>query len=354
MLPMGRMFDKANLIATALAGSWRQSPAPLPISVTELDIVTPLLLESGAGALGWKRVANSDRRTAAAALELEQAYRLHALQSAIHERNIQSALNLLRAAGVEPILVKGWAVARLYPDVGLRPYGDLDLCVESKQYHAARRALDQDRHKSYQVDLHRSFETLDHKSWEELYSRSRLVKLSDVEVRVLCPEDHLRVLCFHFLREGAWRPLWLCDIAVALETRPADFDWNLFTDKNDRRRDWFGCAIALASLLLSASLAGVPASIRVKQLPSWFLPSVLREWEIRSMSRRHTTPMSAAWRAPAQTLKLRSLSSHWPNPIEATIGVNGPFNEMPRLPFQIGNCAVRTIAFLRHLRKSAH
>src|SRR5258706_7753042 len=233
MLPM---YDRARLIANVLAGSWRQSPAPLTISRAELDIVAQLLLESGAGALGWRRVGNSNLRVAPAALELEQAYRLHALQSAVHERNIQNALTLLRSAGVEPIMVKGWAVARLYPDTGLRPYGDLDLCVAEKQYHAAKSALEKELNKSYQVDLHRSFKTLDHKSWDELYSRSRLVPLGDVAVRVLCPEDHLRVLCFYFLRGGAWRPLWLCDIAVPLETRPPDFDWDLFSDHENRRR----------------------------------------------------------------------------------------------------------------------
>ena len=341
------MPDKASLIAKVLAGSWRQSPALLTITPAELDIVTPMLLRSGAGALGWKRVSNSNLRTAPAALELEQAYRLHALQSAIHQRDIQNSLTLVRSASVEPILVKGWAVARLYPDVSLRPYGDLDLCVAPTQYHAATRVLEKEVNKPYRVDLHRGFKTLDHNSWDELYSRSHLVKLGDIEVRVLCPEDHLRVLCFHFLREGAWRPLWLGDIAVALETRPPDFDWDLFTGPKDRRRKWFACAIALADLLLGASMDGVPETLRARQLPSWFLPSVLKEWEVRSMSHRHTTPMNTTWRAPAQTLKLESLRSHWPNAIEATIGVNGPFNEMPRLPFQLGNCAVRTIAFLR-------
>jgi len=29
--------------------------------------------------------------------------------------------------GVEPILGKGWAIARLYPERGMRPYGDIDL-----------------------------------------------------------------------------------------------------------------------------------------------------------------------------------------------------------------------------------
>lgn len=345
-------MENGRLIARVLAGSWRQSTEPLVISPAELDLVTPLLLESGAGALGWKRVSNSTLRSAAAALELQQAYRLHALQSAVHERNIQNALTLLRSAGVEPILVKGWAVARLYPDTGLRPYGDFDLCVEPKKYQAAARALEQQPNEPHQVDLHRGFKTLDHRSWEELYSRSSLVALGAVEVRVLCPEDHLRVLCFHFLREGAWRPLWLCDIAVALETRSTDFDWDLFTDKNERRRKWFACAIALANLLLGASLDGIPEMLRAKHTPTWFLPTVLREWELRSMPHRHTAPMGAAWRAPAQALKLKSLSYHWPNPIEATIGVSGPFNEMPRLPFQLGNCAVRTIEFLWRTTKT--
>jgi len=346
-------MEKGRLIARVLAGSWRPSPEPLAISPAELDIVTPLLLMSGAGALGWKRVQNSNFRTSPAALGLKQAHRLHALQSAVHERNIPDALTLLRSAGVEPILVKGWASARFYPDTGLRPYGDLDLCVEPRQYQAAASALENQPNKPYQVDLHRGFKTLDHRSWEDLYSRSSLVKLGDVEVRLLSPEDHLRVLCFHFLREGAWRPLWLCDIAVALETRSADFDWDLFAGKSERRRKWFACAIALTNLLLGASVDGVPEMLRANRTPTWFLPSVLREWEVRSMSHRHRAPMGAAWHAPGQTLRLRSLSAHWPNAIEATIGVSGPFNEIPRLPFQIGNTAVRSIKFMRRLLRSS-
>jgi hypothetical protein len=345
-------MENGSLIAKVLESSWRQSPAPLTISAAELDIVTPLLLQSGAGALGWKRVVNSNQRAEPAALELEQAYRLHALQSAIHERDLENALNLLRAAAIEPILVKGWTVARLYPDPGLRPYGDLDLCVAPNQYPEAVRALRQETNKAYQVDLHRGFKTLDNHPWGELYARSRLEHLGAVEVRVLGPEDHLRVLCFHFLREGAWRPLWLCDVAVALETRPPDFDWALFIGGEDRRRKWFACVIALAGQLLGASMDGIPPDLRTSRMPSWLLPSVLREWRVRSMSRRHTTPMSATWRTPLHALKAESLRAHWPNPIEATVGVNGPFNEIPRLPFQLGNCAVRTIEFLRRTTKS--
>jgi hypothetical protein len=198
-----------SLIARVLTHSWRASPSALEISTEELDLVAPMLLESGAGALGWKRVRNSSLRTTPAALELEQAYRLHSLQSAIHEREIENALALLRSAGVEPILVKGWAMARLYPEVGLRPYGDIDLCVAPRDHRAAKLALKKEANKTYTVDLHRGFKTLDDRSWDELFAHSRLLKLENFEVRVLSPEDHLRVLCFHFLREGAWRALAL-------------------------------------------------------------------------------------------------------------------------------------------------
>jgi hypothetical protein len=341
-------MEKGRLIAKVLAGSWRPSPAPLDLSEAHLEIVAPLLLTTGAGALAWRRVANSDLQGAPTALELKQAYRLHALQSAINESNLVQALNDLQSGGIEPILVKGWAVARLYPDDGVRPYGDLDLCVAPGQYAAARQILEGTSNKSYQVDLHRGFKTLDHLSWDELWSRSELVKLNDQDVRVLCPEDHLRVLCFHFLREGAWRPLWLCDIAVAIETRSDNFDWDVFSDGRQRRRGkWLASALALAEQLLGANLYRVPDAMRNPRLPSWFLPAVLKEWEVRSMSQRHASPMGSAL-SPKQTMSFKSLRAHWPNPIEASVGVNGPLNEVPRLPFQLANCAMRTVAFLSH------
>ena len=44
---------------------------------------------------------------------------------------------LLREKGIEAILAKGWAVARLYPDRVLRPYGDIDICVSADQFNTA-------------------------------------------------------------------------------------------------------------------------------------------------------------------------------------------------------------------------
>jgi hypothetical protein len=44
--------------------------------------------------------------------------------------------------------------------------------------------------------------------------------------------------------------------------------------------------------------------------------------------------MATYLRNPAGLLK--ALRTRWPDPIEATIRLKGPFNEVPRLPFQIG------------------
>ena len=345
---MSPTLDKGSLIAQVLAGSWRRFPSPPEISAAELELVAPILLSSGAAALAWKRVGNSNLRTAPVAKELEQAYRLHSLQSAIHEGEIQNVLALLGRAGIEPVLVKGWAIARLYSESGLRPYGDIDLCVNPNQFAAAQAALSNSA-KPHQTDLHQGFAKLDTRTWDELYSRSQFLKVGDAEVRVLGPEDHLRALCFHFLREGAWRALWLCDIAVAVESRAADFDWDLFVGRDPKRREWFACSIALAHHLLEADLDGVPDTVARKRLPGWLVPAVLKAWEVRAMLHRHRTPMTNLWRNPSYVLKPANLRTHWPNAIEGTIGVNGPFNEMPRLPFQLGNCAVRAVDYLRHL-----
>ena len=336
-----------KLIARVLAGSWRQSPVQLELSLPELALALPSLMESGAAALAWWRLRSSSLQPSDEALELQQAYRLHTLQAVRNERDVARVFTLLRTIDIEPILVKGWAVARLYPEPGLRPYGDIDLCVHPNDYERVMTMLKSDKGNTYNVDLHRGFKTLDNHTWKELHSRSLLLPINGTEARVLCPEDQLRILCFHFLREGAWRPLWLCDIAVAIESRPAGFSWELCLGKNRKRWRWFACVIVLAHLLLEANMDDVPGNVIAQQLPRWFLPCVLKEWETPTMPRRHLTPMTAGWRTPMRQLK--GLRFHWPNAIEGTVGAEGAFNELPRLPFQLGSCFVRTLDFFKKL-----
>jgi hypothetical protein len=339
-------------MARVLAGAWRRIPPVPELSDGELASITPALLETGAGALGWRLVRHSNLRTAPAALQLQQAYRLHAVQAAVHEREIQEVVEQLRSNGVEPLLVKGWAIARHYVEPGLRPYGDIDLCVAPDQYLNAKTLLKGEACRKYRVDLHKGFVRFGDQPWRELYSRSRCLEIDAVPVRTLGPEDHLRLLCFHFLREGAWRPLWLCDVAVALESRSSDFDWDLCLGTTARSKDWVVYTLALAQHLLKANVDSVPAIACAKQMPTWLLPSVLKEWETYSMYERHKSPLILGWRRPIHALK--RIRCHWPGPIEATINLKAPFNETPRLRFQIGSCFWRAMNLLRRFQERSN
>src|SRR5260370_21223873 len=128
-----------RLVATSLEGSWRTSPPPeFQLSAEEFEEVTPLLYDSGAAALGWWRIRETELRETPSGELLHQAFRLLALQANIHQTKIQKLFRLMRDAGVESILLKGWAIARLYPQPALRPYGDFDLFVRPLDILAAQ------------------------------------------------------------------------------------------------------------------------------------------------------------------------------------------------------------------------
>ena len=268
-----------RLIAAMLERAWRESPPPVELSAEQLNQIAAPLQGSGAGALGWWRVRNSELKETAAGLELHEAYRRHSLQSAIHESEIKQVFTLLRSGGVEPVLVKGWAAARFYPEKGLRPYGDIDLCFASEEYPKARATLSSPEGRVFNVDSHRDLTMLDDRRFDDLLARSRLIKLGEVDVRVFAPEDELRILSVHMLRHGAWRPLWLCDIAAMVESRAANFDWDLCLGRRKRQADWIACTIGLAGRLLRASIEDTPAAGRAKQLPGWLTSTVLKQWE---------------------------------------------------------------------------
>jgi len=345
------MNPSSGLVASLLYSSWRVHAPSSQISEEELANIVPLLTGSGASALAWARIRDSHLRDSATAVELQQAHRLHAVHAAAFEEDITTVFTLLQNAGVEPILAKGWAVARLYPDTSLRPYGDIDLYVRPGQYQSATRALASAEGKRFVVDLHDRFDSSDGSSIDDLYQRSQLVSLGDARVRVPSHEDHLRILCLHFLRHGAFRPLWLCDIAVAVETRAADFDWKICLGKNARRADWIACSIGLAHRLLGANIDDTPVANRAKTLPVWLISNVLKQWETPySMSQppvSYAAPMSKYLRDPRGLLA--DLRRRWPNAIEATVYTGGPFNELPRWPFQIGECIIRAAKFLARI-----
>src|SRR5688572_22838451 len=209
------ILRKGNLVASVLSGAWRTlSFPPLALSEAELNEVTPLLCGSGAAALAWHRLASTDLGDTASAEVLHQTYRLQSLQAEILEQKIEKVFRLLRQSRVDAVLAKGWVAAALYPDTALRTYSDIDICVRPEDFHLAEKVFSVTEANDCSIDLHKHFHEFKDRSADELFARSELVPLGEEKIKTLGREDHLALLCIHFLKHGAWRPLWLCDIGA--------------------------------------------------------------------------------------------------------------------------------------------
>jgi hypothetical protein len=108
------------------------------------------------------------------------------------------------------------------------------------------------------------------------------------------------------------------------------------------RANWIVCAIGLAKRLLRANIDALPARLNT-EVPAWMIDNVLRQWHrpfaIHQPPMSHPIPMTDLLRHPSGLLE--GLRQRWPNPIIATISVNGEFNNLPRLPYQMANCVSR-------------
>jgi hypothetical protein len=341
----GQRWDdvkRGRCIARVLAGSWRCSPLPVDCSSPLPAGVVDRLCQTGAGALGWWRVRNSALAGSPAAYSLRQAYRLHTLQVALHEMHLQEVLPALHAAGIEPLLGKGWAVARLYPEPGLRPYGDIDLSVRPGHLPAVAEVVVRAGSRWDWLDLQEGLTDLPDRTWAEAFARSRVLPLGATPVRVLGPEDQLRQLCLHFLRHGGWRPLWLCDIAVALESLPPGFDWSYFLAGDQRLTEWTLTALALADELLKAKSQRAVSTRRGAALPTWMRPTVERLWG-SAFHMLTELPLAIHLRHPGGLLD--ALRSRWQSPIETLFACRSPL--YPRTPRYL----LQLYAFARRLTR---
>jgi hypothetical protein len=348
---------KGRLLAAVLNGAWRSSPFPsLNVSAAELDEITPLLCASGAAALVWRRIKNTSLAHAQCAEVLHQAYQLQALQVAIHEAHVEKVFRLLRAASVDAVLAKGWAAAGFYTNRDLRPSGDIDICVRPRDFQLAQEVLNRPEANDCWVDLHKCFREISDRSIEDVFARSQVVPLGGEEIRILGVEDHLALLCLHLLKHGAWRPLWLCDIAAAVESLPETFDWDICLGQAPRRAEWISCSVGLANRLLGARIDELPLKPEQMEVPAWLAEGVREHWS--NLFPADHSPIRAA---PLMAHNLRTgrniikgVIERWPDPITATFNREGKFNNFPRLPYQVAEFVVLATKYLIHLPGKLH
>ncbi|HMQ03996.1 MAG TPA: nucleotidyltransferase family protein [Pyrinomonadaceae bacterium] len=253
------------------------------------------------------------------------------------------ATRMLRSAGIEPILIKGWAAARKYPPAAPRFYDDVDLAVAEREYAGAKAVLSSQEADKFGIDLHRELRHLDTRSWAELFADSQVVDLNGSPIRILSEEDNLRILSVHWLSDGGIRRHRLWDIYYAVANRGPDFDWDrCLRVVSERRQGWIEAAIGIAHKYLGLSIEELPFEDRAKNLPLWLTKTVEREWNRKSPYRS----LHLCLTEPKELLnQIRRRIP--PNPIQSTINREGDIWEGSRLPYQFGSFSDRIFPSLR-------
>jgi len=339
----GEEYARGWLIAEALAGSWRQCPPQLALSPANLSAIINPVVQCGAGALIWWRLKHSPLPLPRQQWNrLKSIRRSSALKSAIREYELGEILRFCEQNQVEPILIKGWAIAKHYADCGLRPMGDVDLCVPPERASELKLKWSTSKIVDCPVDWnHDEIDKFQNPGFHDLCSRAASETAAGIKVRIPCLEDHLRILCLHALKHGLWRPLWMCDVAAALESRNENFDWDRCLGSDRKQAKWIRCTLALAGLLLQADIQSTPAADELSKLPKWLVRAALRHWETceSPVTPSFHSEIKDSDRSLESLLKIAK--SRWPNPIQATVDFHGTMSNSGQWIFQVRHYAAR-------------
>lgn len=257
--------------------------------------------------------------------------RWYRLRSKVHEDRIKRVFTLFRAEGVEPVLIKGWVAALSYPVEVPRHFNDTDIAVSPIDYEKALQVCSLDEAQRMGIDLHRGLRHLDSLTWSDLFENSRLISLDEVEIRVLRPEDHLRLMCVHWLTDGGAYKHRLWDIYYAVANRAADFDWARCLDVvSSTRRKWIIYTIGVAHKYFGLDIDDLPFKDEACQVPKWMTKCIESEWT----SDIRLEPVAAQLHSTK-----RLLQQIWkripPNPIRATIELEGDLDARTRVSYQV-------------------
>jgi len=270
--------------------------------------------------------------------------RWNLLQNKVQRSNVAAAFELFRLRGIEPILIKGLAAGLNYPETESRHCSDIDLAVSPAEVAPATVAVAEFRNRQ-SIDIHEGLRHLDTLDWTDLFTNSMTVDVEGVPVRMLRPEDHLRVLCVHWLNDGGAYRERLWDIYYAVNGRPADFDWDRCLNVvSPTRRRWIICTIGLAHNYLGLDLKGLSFENEALRLPDWLLRALEREWA----SDVRLTPIHSFLNDPGGLLK-QIRKRFPPNPIQATIDVEGSFDARSRIFYQFGSILKRLVPSVKRV-----
>lgn len=277
--------------------------------------------------------------------EINDEIRWKLLKLKVLEEQIVTLFKIFRGNDIEPILLKGWAAGLYYPRHFERVFSDIDLAVSPAEFEKASGIV---KEFDLTVDLHDGFRKLDTLSWEHLFNNSVIEKIADYEIRILCPEDHLRVLCVHWLIDGGIYKEKLLDMFYLIEKSGDSFDWDKCLNVvNLKRQSWIINTIGLLEKYFGLDIERLPFKDRIGNMPMWFIETLEKEWQ-------NPVPLR-----PLQTcLSNRSLLFTQirkrvpPNKIQATVEMEGAFDDSSRLRYQINSMFYRILPSVKRIFKT--
>lgn len=277
----------------------------------------------------------------------ESAKRFKIIQYKVREKQIGDIWQKFEEAGFQPILIKGWAAAQCYPKPFEREFVDIDLIVNPDGFLEADE-FSKIMQSSLPIDLHYGPRHLDSLSFEDIFENSVFYRCGEIDIRVPRAEDHLRMLCIHWLTDGGANREKLKDIYYLIDNRTEEFDWDRFLNViSHRRQRWLECAVGTAQKYLKLNLENTPLINSSENLPKWFVQTIQNEWN------------NSVKLEPLQ-LHLRNKKMLWkqikkrlpPNPIQATVLQEGDFDWKPRIWYQIGNIFNRLPSLLKSIKEN--
>jgi hypothetical protein len=249
---------------------------------------------------------------------IKQAKAINAVQMETFDDQIRPVLASLNDAGIDYLVVKGPAVARLiYPNPGLRSFTDLDLVVRERDWAAVHplmmelgfRSVENlpepppklarpmvshglqywDDEAQFLVEVH--FDDLlesglASRDLEGFWQRVQTVGIEGVPFKVLSLEDQLITLSAHVHYHGYTRLSWLSDIAFIIRDHAADLDWKQLIETV--RREEVQVPVYFTLRMVERLLGvGAPASAMVALRPDrircWFHERYLPEDRVVSL-----------------------------------------------------------------------
>ncbi len=263
----------------------------------------------------------------------------------VYETKLENLFCKLGKAGFEPILIKGWAAAQYYPKPWNRISGDVDMVFRPKEVRDVKKFLA--GYTDLPIDIHSGLRRLDTVDFEDLYKHSLIIDCQGTAIRVLRVEDHVRVLCVHWMSDGGANKEKLWDLFYAIDRFRENFDWSRCLDVvNSIRKAWIKSIIGLTYDYLGLETKDLPFADELKDNPAWLKRAVEKEWT--SNIRLNSLHL---FMDDKKTLIKQILKRIPPNPLQATVELEKDIRSEFRFHHQFLNMFTRLSPSLQRILK---